>query len=176
MTVKPVDLHKCITDSSIWRVDTGSSALVGSSRSRTCPQLVKFVLKKHSSKSLPRSELLHSAEEFWKCFSSIWDFLATLVEERTDNLQSIFSVLLQSAKEKQVPSCSTMGFCPNFTDAKLKLILTKASKKRVQKKKKKSSIIITKYKDRSEAFVKFLQLYVLELEADSPRELTDVQK
>ncbi len=45
MTVKPVDLHKCITDSSIWRVDTGSSALVGSSRSRTCPQLVKFVLK-----------------------------------------------------------------------------------------------------------------------------------
>jgi hypothetical protein len=147
MTVKPVDLHKCITDSSIWRVDTGSSALVGSSRSRTCPQLVKFMLKKHSFKSLPRSELLHSAEEFWKCFSSIRDFLATLVEERTDNLQSIFSVFLQSAKEKQVPSCSTMGFCPNFTDAKLKLILTKASKKRVLNKKKKSSIIITKYKD-----------------------------
>jgi hypothetical protein len=53
MTVKPVDLHKCITDSSIWRVDTGSSALVGSSRSRTCPQLVKFVLKNSLSRVYP---------------------------------------------------------------------------------------------------------------------------
>jgi hypothetical protein len=112
MTVKPVDLHKCITDSSIWRVDTGSSALVGSSRSRTCPQLVKFVLKKHSFKSLPRSELLQSAEEFWKCFSSIWDFLATLVEERTDNLQSIFSVLLQSAKKNRCPAAAQWASAP----------------------------------------------------------------
>jgi hypothetical protein len=84
--------------------------------------------------------------------------------------------LLQSGKEKQVPSCSTMGFCPNFTDAKLKLILTKASKKGFKTKRKRVALLSPNIRIRSEAFVKFLQLYVLELEADSPRELTDLQK